>query len=130
MLVGLGLLLILTLARLLFRSTRAAVAAEATILLVIQALASHGPFWMRLPLALLIVTLLNAVLLRFGLLSAVITLVTANLVLSCPLTADLGAWNATPTLLSLSALGALLLWGWRSARLGGPAHRPPASPPA
>jgi hypothetical protein len=130
MLAGMGLLFLLTLARLLLRNARAAVAAEALVLFTFQALATaRGPYWALLPLAALIVTVLNIALLRFGLLSAVIMLVTVNLLLSIPLTANLASWDATPTLLTTMTLGALIIWSWRAAR-GGSFAPSAAEPPS
>jgi serine/threonine-protein kinase len=129
LLVGLGVLLVLTLARLLLRNTGAAIGAEFAVILLIQILASQGSYWMRVPLGLLVVGLLNVALLRFGLLSAVVMLATVNLVLNSPLTADLTSWEATPTILILLVVGTLALWGWRTAR-GTPFPSAHDTPPA
>lgn len=115
MLAAMGILFLLTLARLLLRNAWAAVTVEALVLGGVQTLAMHGPYWALIPLAAAVVIVLNFALLRFGLLSAVMMLFTVNLLLGIPLRADLTGWDATPTLLTMLTFGILIFWSWRVA---------------
>jgi len=60
---------------------------------------------------------------RFGLLGAIVTISVADLLGQMPLTADLTAWYATPTLITLIAAVGLALWSFRASLAGHPLFR-------
>jgi hypothetical protein len=115
MVLGLGALLTLLLARLLLRSDRAAVAALTIVLGAIQTLSMTGPLWARVPLGFAIMASVVFVLLRFGVLSTIVGVFATNLFLSSPLTDAAFGWAGGPTVVAVGFVGGLVLWSFRVA---------------
>ena len=124
MVLGLGALLTLLLARLLLRNERAAVACLVAALTLIQVLSMPGPLWARVPLGLYIMGGVVLVLLRFGVLSTIAGAFVTNLLLASPLTTEAFGWAGGPTVVAVGLTAGLALWSFRVA--AGPRLRPPA----
>lgn len=119
-LVALGLLLLLMMARLVLRREALAIAAALLVLCLPESLAIPLPLWLVLPLDMLIVLLPTIVLVRCGLLSAIVTFYVANRLLTYPLTSDLAGPSAGPTLLLGGLVLGLTLWAAHIALAGRP----------
>jgi serine/threonine-protein kinase len=117
-LLAMGVLLLFVLARLLLR--RDGLAAAAVILAVLgPSAATSGPIaWFLVPALALWAVSWIVLLLRFGLLAAIVGLFAYDLLTVFPLTADVSAWTAGPTLLVLPLLAILAVLALRQA-LGG-----------
>jgi hypothetical protein len=117
-LLGMGVLLLFVLARLLLRRDGLA-AVAVTLAVLLPGAATAGPMaWFVAPALALWTASWIALLLRFGLLSAIAGLFAYDLLTVFPLTADLSAWTAGPTLLVLPLL-AILAWLALRSALGG-----------
>jgi hypothetical protein len=115
MVLGLGTLLGLLLARLLLRNDKAAVVALTAVLSAIQILSMTGPLWARAPLGLAIMAAVVFVLLRFGVLSTIVGVFATNLFLSSPLSGAAFDWTGGPTVVAAGLVGGLVLWSFRVA---------------
>ncbi len=122
-------LLVLLLLKKLLRRERLAAWALAAILTTAQALEqstrSSLPAWILVPLSALVMGTFTLLLLRFGLLAAVVGVAFANSLLSLPLTTDLQGWSGGPTVLVLLVDGLLVLFAFRSSQ--GTARSAPSS---
>jgi hypothetical protein len=87
------------------------------IWVVIQALRSTHPA-VDVPRILLIYVVLVIVLLRFGLVPLAVGVYTTDMLANVPFSADLSAWYATTSLLTLISVVALAGWGFYHS-LGG-----------
>jgi serine/threonine-protein kinase len=115
---GMGMLLLFVLARLLLRHDALAAAAIAAVLLFPHAAAAESGAWVTVALSVAWTLAWVALLLRFGLLAAIVGLWGNDLMTVVPLTTDLSAWTAGPTLLVLPLVALLAVTAFRSA-LGG-----------
>jgi hypothetical protein len=115
MVLGLGTLLALLLARLLLRNDAAAVVVLTAVLAAIQILSMNGPLWARVPLGLAIMIAVVFVLLRFGVLSTIVGVFATNLFLSSPLSPEALGWAGGPTVVAVGLFGALVLGSFRVA---------------
>jgi hypothetical protein len=77
-------------------------------------------FWLELALEIAIVTVFTTVIIRFGLLSAVIALTVAKIVPAIPLTLQLSHWSATASNMTLFGILMLALFGFYASRAGRP----------
>jgi serine/threonine-protein kinase len=124
LLLAMGSLLALTLLRLLLRRERLAALGLAALLTGLQAAGNFEVVpWLALPLALVLMGSYTWVLLRFGLLAAAIGIAVADIILTTPLTPDLGSWLGAPTLFTLAWVAALALHGFRHSLGRGPLRR-------
>jgi hypothetical protein len=112
---AMGVLLLFVLARLLLRRDSLAAAAVTLAVLAPNA-ATAGPMaWFLVPALALWMASWIVILLRFGLLSAIVGLFAYDLLIIFPLTADLSGWTAGPTLLALPLLAILAVLATRHA---------------
>jgi predicted Ser/Thr protein kinase len=117
---GMGSLLAFLLARLLLRKDWAAAAFLVAVLSVVQAGSGEGPLWLRFGLGLTIMAAYAFVLLRFGVLSAMVGAFVTNLLLNFPLSLDPGSWLSTPAAFVLPLVAALAVYAFRTATSGPP----------
>jgi serine/threonine-protein kinase len=122
-LVALGLLLLLMMARLVLRREALAIAAALLVLCLPESLAMPLPLWVALPIDMLIVLVPTMVLVRCGLLSAIVAFYVSNRLLTYPLTSDLAGPAAVPTLFVGALLIGLTLWAAHVALGGRPLFR-------
>jgi len=115
---SMGAMLLFVLARLLLRRDALAAAAVVLLLLAPGAAAGGESAWFIQPVMAVWYVSWILLLLRFGLLAAIVGLFAHDLLVALPLTADLAAWTAGPTLLTLTLVAALAVLASRSA-LGG-----------
>jgi hypothetical protein len=115
---ALGVLLLFVLARLLLGRDSLAAAAVTLAVLGPSAATAGSMAWFVVPALALWAASWIFLLLRFGLLAAIVGLFTHDLLVDFPLTADLSAWTAGPTLLALPLLAILAVLALRQA-LGG-----------
>jgi len=115
---SMGAMLLFVLARLLLRRDALAAAAVVLLLLAPGAVAGGESAWFSLPVMAVWYVSWILLLLRFGLLAAIVGLFAHDLLFTLPLTADLTAWTAGPTLLALPLVAVLALGASRIA-LGG-----------
>jgi hypothetical protein len=115
-------LLMLLLLKLLLRRERAAALALAVILTVIQSINlggdSYSPVWLNALLAGVIMGTFTALLLDYGLLSAVAGLTVANALLVFHLGTDFSGWRSGPTVDVLLVLAALVAFAFRASQRG------------
>ncbi len=117
-LLGMGVLLLYVLLRLVLRRDVLAAAAVATLVFVPGVLSSPELPWFVAGMGVLWAVSWIVLLLRFGLLAAIVGLFANDLLLWFPLTSDFSAWRAGPTLLVTALLAALALASFRSAAGG------------
>jgi serine/threonine-protein kinase len=122
-LVALGLLLLLMIARLVLRRESLAIGAALLVLCLPESLAMPLPLWLALPLDMLIVLVPTMVLVRGGLLSAIVAFYVSNRLLTYPLTTDLSGPAGVPTVLVGSLVAGLTLWAAHVALAGRPLFR-------
>jgi len=120
---GTAALLIFVLFRLLLRRDLPAAIALALVLSLVQAAEVEASLGVRLLLGVLIMGGYSALLMRLGLLAAFVAVYVLHLMFDFPLTTHLGAWYATPTVVSGLAVAAMALYGYRTATR---TSRPPA----
>jgi hypothetical protein len=115
LLFSMGALLLFVLMRLLLRNDLLAVAGVAVVTVVPSALGAGDAAWMAAVVAVIWAVSWIALLLRFGLLAAIVGHF-ANMVLeSLPLTTDLSSWTAGPTLAAAALVALLAIASFRSA---------------
>ena len=73
--------------------------------------------------SLIVVSLVVVVLFRFGMLCVLFGMFTAGLLAICPPEADLTAWYATPTVISLALVAGMAISGFRITLAGRPLLR-------
>ena len=117
-------LLILLLLKLLLRRERLAAAALVAVLTLVQALgqsgASETPAWLNAAQAVVIMSSFTFLLLRFGLLSAVVGVTFVNSVFSFPFTTDFGSWASGPTVAALLFAAAVVGFAFHASQGGRP----------
>ena len=113
-------LLLLMLLKMLLRRERWAALALAILLTALQAIEQgaqgDAPWWLNLTVAAAIMSTFTALLLRFGLLSAVVGLTVANMLLVFHLSTDFSSWRSGPTVDVLIVLVALVGLAFRAAQ--------------
>jgi hypothetical protein len=119
-LISLALLLMIMVSRIVLRRQWLAIAAALLVLCLPECLASPLPLWLVLPLDMAILLLPTMVLVRFGLLPAIVNFYVTNRLMAYPLTEDLSSWTAGPTLILGAFILALVLWAARAALAGRP----------
>jgi hypothetical protein len=115
---SMGAMLLFVLARLVLRKDALAAGAVVAILLAPGAAAGGEALWLTLPTWAVWEVTWILLLLRFGLLAATVGLCAHDLLYSLPLTADLSAWTAGPTLFALPLVAVLAALALRGS-LGG-----------
>ncbi len=121
---GLGCILFLVLLRLLFKRPWAAGLAFTLLMAVPRALAIDLPLWFALPFQALIAAGLVVLLLRLGLLAAVVSTTVADLLLGFPSVGELTGWKAVGTWIPALVLLGLATYGFATARRGRPDWTP------
>jgi hypothetical protein len=112
---SMGALLLFVLVRLVVRKDVLAAGAVVAILLAPQAVGGGETLWLSLATAAVWEVTWFLLLLRFGLLAATVGLFAHHLLAYLPLTADLSAWTAGPTLVILPLLAILAALALRHA---------------
>lgn len=115
---GLACVLFLVLLRLLLRRPWAAGLAFTLLLTLPRALVTEQPLWFALPFQALISAALVLLLLRLGLLAAVVSTTVADLLLAFPAVGELTGWKAPGTWFPAGVLAGLALYGFATARRG------------
>jgi hypothetical protein len=115
MTVGMGILLAFLLLFLATRRAWAAVLGVVGLFALLQVLQSDAPTWLSLSSGIVVFGTLSLVLLRFGLLPVVVGLYVTHLLFALPVVPDLTLWASTPTITVLIIVGALAVFGLRSA---------------
>jgi hypothetical protein len=115
---SMGCLLLFVLIRLLLRKDALAIAGVAAITILPNALGASDAAWIGAAVSVVWAVSWILLLLRFGLLAAIVGLLANDLFESIPLTTDLSSWTAGPTLLALPLVGLLAVTAFRNA-LGG-----------
>jgi len=80
-----------------------------------DALASDLSLAVAIPLIAASLAVPTLMLLRFGLLAAIANIYVVNVLVSLPLTPDVGGWRGGPTVVVVLVLGALLVFGFHAA---------------
>jgi serine/threonine-protein kinase len=127
---SMGVLLLFVLVRLLLRRDALAMAAVAAITVLPSAVSTWDTAWISAVVAMVWAVSWILLLLRFGLLAAIVGLFADDLLESLPLTTDLSSWTSGPTLAVAAALGLLGVFAFRSAAGGTGLHRALAGEPA
>ncbi|HEX6737373.1 MAG TPA: hypothetical protein VF310_03765, partial [Vicinamibacteria bacterium] len=115
---SLALLLVILVSRQLLRWPWLGTAAVLALMSLPDALALGARLWISLPVDMLLLSLPVAILIRFGLLSAIVTFYVGHRLILTPLTDDMAAWSAGPTQVLLLLLAVLATYGFRQS-LGG-----------
>ena len=115
---ALGILLLFVLGRIVLRRDSLAVGALALILLVPSALGAGAGAWFYVPITVAWTMSWMLLLLRFGLLAAIVGPLVYEMLYVFPITTELQSWKAGPTLLALPLLALLTVTAFRNA-LGG-----------
>ncbi len=126
-LLGLGALLLFLILRLLTRRDWLAAVLIVAILLVNQVGQTEESPWLTVPLGLFIFGTYVVLLLRFGVLSAIVGAYTLDLLLGPPQSTELGSWTASATLVVVPLLLLLAVAAFRTALGGRPGRRHVAS---
>jgi eukaryotic-like serine/threonine-protein kinase len=113
-----GVLLLFVLLRLLLRRDALTMAAVAAIWIVPSTLATWDTAWVSAVVSVIWAVAWILLLLRFGLLAAIVGFFACDLLESLPLTTDLASWTAAPTLLLVALLGTLAVVSFRNAAGG------------
>jgi hypothetical protein len=111
-------LLLFVLLRLLLRRDALAMAAVAAIWILPSALSTWDTAWISAVLWGVWSVAWVLLLLRFGLLAAIVGFFASDLLESLPLTTDLASWTAGPTVLAVALLGTLAVFAFRNAAGG------------
>jgi hypothetical protein len=112
---SMGALLLFVLTRLLVRSDLLAMAAIAAFTVVPSVLGAPDAPWVAALMAVAWAVSWIALLLRFGLLAAIVGFFVNEVLESLPLTTDLSSWTAGPTLMATTLVGLLAIAAFRSA---------------
>ncbi len=113
-----GVLLLFVLLRLLLRHDALAMAAVATIWILPSVLSSWDTAWVSAVVTVVWHVSWILLLLRFGLLAAVVGFFACDVLESMPFTTDLSSWTAAPTLLAVAVLASLAIFAFRNAAGG------------
>ncbi|HSD27958.1 MAG TPA: serine/threonine-protein kinase [Vicinamibacteria bacterium] len=117
-LISMGVLLLFVLLRLLLRRDALAMAAVAAITVLPSAVSAWDTAWISAVVYGVWAVAWILLLLRFGLLAAIVGFFANDLLEILPLTTDLSSWMAGPTLLTVALLGLLAAFAFRNA-MGG-----------
>jgi hypothetical protein len=112
---SMGVLLLFVLMRLLLRRDLLAMAGVAVVTVVPGVLGTPDALWLAAVVPVVWAVSWIALLLRFGLLAAIVGLFANEILESLPLTTDLGAWTAGPTLAAMGLLALLAIGSFRAA---------------
>jgi hypothetical protein len=115
---SMGALLLFVLTRLLLRSDLLAMAGIAAFTVVPALLGAPDAPWVAALVSVAWAVSWIALLLRFGLLAAIVGSLANEVLESLPLTTDLSSWTAGPTLVATTLLGLLAITAFRSAAGG------------
>jgi serine/threonine-protein kinase len=115
---SMGVLLLFVLLRLLLRRDVLAMAAVAAVWVLPSALSTWDTAWVSAVVSVVWAVGWILLLLRFGLLAAIVGCFANDLLESLPLTTDLSSWTAGPTLLTTALLGLLAILAFRYAAGG------------
>jgi serine/threonine-protein kinase len=122
-LLGLGALLLFLILRLLTRRDWLAAVLIVAILLVNQVGQAEESPWLMAPLALIIFGTYVVLLLRFGVLSAIVGTYTVDLLLGPPQSTDPASWTASATVVVVPLLLLIAVAAFRTALGGSPGRR-------
>jgi hypothetical protein len=120
---GMFLVLGYVLLRLMFRRSAFAIAAFFVVACLVQwrqVLDSAAPFWLAAIYQLVVMTVITAVVARYGLLVTVISAAAGRVLESIPITYSLSHWTATTSNLVLAFVFGLALFGFYASRAGQP----------
>ena len=112
---SMAVLLLFVLTRLLLRSDLLAMAGIAAFAVATSLLGAGDARWMDAAVSVIWAVSWIALLLRFGLLAAIVGHLANDVLESLPLTTDLSAWTAGPTLAAVTLVGLLALVAFRGA---------------
>jgi hypothetical protein len=115
---SMGALLLFVLTRLLLRSDLLAMAAIAAVTVLATLLGAWDSAWVTAIVLVVWAVSWIALLLRFGLLAAIVGHFANMFFESLPLTADLGSWTAAPTVAATVLVTILATYAFRSAAGG------------
>ena len=118
LLFSMGVLLLFVLLRLLLRRDVLAMAAVAAIMVLPSAVATWDVAWVSAVVSAVWTVAWILLLLRFGLLAAIVGFFACDILENLPLTAELSSWTAGPTLLAVVLLGSLAVFAFRNAAGG------------
>ena len=110
--------LLLFLLRLILRKDWLAATGFVGIFVLIKALGASEALWRVLPLLVLVYGVFVVLLLRYGIVPLVVSIFTADLLLSNPLTLDFSAWYIPQSLLALLVVLAVAVYGFRCTVAG------------
>jgi hypothetical protein len=127
---SMGVLLLFVLTRLLLRSDLLAMAGVAAYAVVPSLLGAGDAPWMAAVVSVFWAVSWIALLLRFGLLAAIVGFFANEVLESLPLTTDLASWTAGPTLAAVALVGLLAMAAFRTAAGGTGLRRALAGEPA
>jgi hypothetical protein len=112
---GLGALLLFLVLRLLLKHDLAAAVVLVAVLTVFEATAQEGSPWVRLGVPIVLMGTYTLLLLRLGLLAAIVALYVSKLLIGLPLTTSLGSWHSAPTIAAGVIVTAIAVYGFRAA---------------
>jgi len=127
---SMGCLLLFVLLRLLLRTDALALAGVAAITILPSAVGAPDSAWLVGATAVLWAVSWILLLLRFGLLAAIVGLLANDLLESLPLTTDLSSWTGGPTLAAAALLALVAILAFRTAAGGTGLRRVLAGEPA
>jgi hypothetical protein len=122
-LTALGALLLYLILRLVLRRDLPAALALVAVTTALSVVASSDPLWLTLPLVLALTSSYVFMLLRFGLLPTIGGWFVYECLCCFPLTMELGAWYAGPTMIVLPFVALLAVLTFRAARGGSELRR-------
>jgi hypothetical protein len=117
-LISLGSLLFYLVLRFLLRRDGPALVALVVVLAGLRVALDPEPLWLMAPVWLVFMGLYVFLLFRFGLLAAIAGLFVLDSLLAVPLTTNLGAWYAGPTIFAVTLVAAIGLLAFRASRGG------------
>jgi hypothetical protein len=127
---SMGALLLFVLMRLLLRTDPLAMAGVAAVTVVPGVLGAGDSPWLAVLVPVIVTVSWIALLLRFGLLAAIVGFFANEVLESLPLTTDLASWTAGPTLAAVGLAGILAIASFRAAAGGTGLRRALAGEPA
>jgi hypothetical protein len=117
-LLSLGSLLLYLVLRFVLRREGLALVALVGVLAGLQLAAEPDPLWLMVPVRLVLMGSYVFLLFRFGLLAAIVGMFVVDNLVGIPLTTNLGAWYAAPTLFAVSLVVVIGILSFRAARGG------------
>ncbi len=112
---GVGALLLFLVLRLLLKHDLAAALVLCAMLTVFQATELEANLWVRFGVSFVMIGAYTVLLLRLGLLAAIVALYVFNLLAAFPLTSNLGTWYSAPTVAAGLVVAALAVYAYRTA---------------